>query len=474
MRKQAAAMNAPSLPSPTHRESGFTLAELAVSLILISEILVAALVVFDFNNRLTRAQTNISDMQQSLRVGMDELVHWARMTGRGGLTASQPASAVPADPDTWHFLPRGVAVEVGPCIRAGAGSVLQCGNAAAGTFLDPTDTVADPRTQLMPGTDMLTMRGVFSTPLYQINNNDATTFNLNDLAQPELATRGTLRIEALTPLGHSRQDLAPLATAIANRQPEAILLVSPLNDRTYAVVELDPTNSSIVGPANNPTSVTLAFLMPGDTGTAQGLHDLDYVRLAPDQAFPSPLNRVAFAGVLEEYRFYVRAVRGADGLMDTRLSRARMFPNTTTPYGGDPTNWAVDIVDDVVDLQVALGIDVASVDAAGLLRRDNLVLEAPKAASSADFAADEWLFNHWADDHEDIRWNAAGSRLSTMRITMVARTPGRDPQYLAAPIPRIEDSNYGELDAPADEAERIDRTFRRRMLTTLVNLRNVG
>jgi hypothetical protein len=454
------------------RQAGFTLAELAVSLILIVEILLAALVVFDFNNRLTRVQTSVADVQQSLRVGMDEVAHWARMTGRGGLLASQPASAPPADPDSWHFLPRGVALEVGPCVRTGG--ILRCGNALPNTLLDPADLVANPRTMIMPDTDMLILRGVFTTPIYQIEQDDPTAFTLDNIAQPNLATSGTLRIDGLSPLGFSPQDLEPLVEAITNQQPEAIVLVSPLNARTYAVVELDPTNSVITGPAANPTSVIIAFRMPGGSGTAQGFHDVDYMRLAPDQAFPATLNRVAFAGVLEEYRFYVRASPGADGQFASRLSRARMFPNTSTPYQGDATNWAVDIVDDVIDLQVALGIDVAAVDAAGLLRRDNIIREAAPNAPSNEYNADEWLFNHWADNNEDVRWNAAGSLLSAVRITMVARTAGRDTNYVSPRIPRVEDSEYAEQNVPASEAERIERMARRRVLTTLIDLRNLG
>lgn len=459
----------PSADAPT-RERGFTLIELLVSLVLVAEILVAALVMFDFHNRLTRVQTNIADLQQSMRVGLDDMVFWARMAGRGGLVGSQPATVAPADPTTWYFLPRGVALEVGPC----SGSPRVCGNAPAGTYLDPDDDSANPHSAVFPGTDVLILRGILSTPIYHIDTNVPSSFQLDNPA-PDQATAGTLTVLNTTPLGGNAQDLEPLAAAIAAGRPEPILLVSPLSDANYVVVELDPANSVIAGPANAPTSVTLAFVTPGTAGTPQGEYDDLYLRLSANQSFSPTLNRVAFAGLLEEYRYYVRAtdtsISVVGGEVVPRLARARVYPGTDIPHGGDASNWAVDIADNILDLQIALGID--SVDPLSGLRDERIDEAAPTAAAAA-FAADEWLMNHALDNQSALVWNAAGSRLAKLRITVLARSARPDLGYVAPPIDRIEDSEYGETAQPTSEAERIDRLFRRRVLSTEIDLRNVG
>ena len=51
------------------RQAGFTLIEMIVSLIVLVQIIGVALLLFQFNGRVTRTQTRLSEMQQSLRVG---------------------------------------------------------------------------------------------------------------------------------------------------------------------------------------------------------------------------------------------------------------------------------------------------------------------------------------------------------------------------------------------------------------------
>ena len=56
--------------TPRPRSSrGFTLVELLISLAVMTIVILAALMIFDFNSRLARVQTQVSDMQQALRAG---------------------------------------------------------------------------------------------------------------------------------------------------------------------------------------------------------------------------------------------------------------------------------------------------------------------------------------------------------------------------------------------------------------------
>ena len=69
----------------TNRECGFTLIELLVALVLVSLVLGGAFAMFNYTNKLTRAQLHQSDLQQSARVAQRQLLRTVRMAGRGGL-----------------------------------------------------------------------------------------------------------------------------------------------------------------------------------------------------------------------------------------------------------------------------------------------------------------------------------------------------------------------------------------------------
>ncbi len=407
--------------------AGFTLAELLVSLSLFVVVVVGILAIFDFNGKLARAQAEIATMQQSLRVSHHEVVRLIRMAGRGPVPLRDPGKQIP----------RGVAVEV-------------INNVAAGTQVGFTANVGP---QVQQGTDILIVRGVLSSPIYQINNADASTFTKTDPA-----VSGTVRIEDESPTGVS-QDLTPLIRTICDDSdlPEALVIISPLQDATYAVVELDPatTRSGVdcTAPASVET-VTVSFKMNGTHGAA-------YNGLSPNGAFPDNLTSAAFVGVLEEYRFYVRPVAAGTDLQP-KFSRARVFPGTDAPYANSNNNWQVDIADNVFDLQVAMGLD----------SDDNGTL------ADAGDAGDEWLFNHSNDNAGESKWNTIvgsapprGTPLYYLRLSLLARTGRRDLGYKAPILVAVEDHAYPANDPLNTDRERM---YRRRMLQTVVDMRNLS
>jgi prepilin-type N-terminal cleavage/methylation domain-containing protein len=408
---------------------GFTLIELAVTLAVTVILLLGVLAVFDFNGRLTRVQTHVADMQQSLRVGQDEMIRFLRMAGRGGLPVANPASSP---------LPNGVAVSVGDNTAANQNVVA-----------------ADDSTRILAGTDVLSVRGIFSTPLYQINYTDPATLTLTpDATNP---TGGTLTISNLSPRGVP-QDLTPLQTAIAGAGvPEALLLVSPLDDLVYAVVELVPAAST-----STANQVTLQFRITGSAlATA-------YRALSPGGVFPAALRSVAYAGILEQYTYYVREEHAiaTDPTSDLspKLSRARLYPGTRQPYLGDASNAKVDVADNIVDLQVALGFD--SLNGGSITAKTSSVI-----LESADGTADDWLFNAVADNAADAAWQTTPPPpLYYVRLSTIARTDRRDPQYLAPLLTRIEDHLYT---ASTGQNSMAERRYRRRLLQTVIELRNL-
>jgi len=430
-------------PRPPRRASGFTLVELLVTLAIFVVVVLAMLALFDVNSRLARIESRVTDMQQSLRVAQYDMVRSVRMAARGGMPAMLPAAGAYAG----KLLPAGLAVEVADNVPANT----KIGGSSAALVL--------------AGTDVVTVRGVFST-LYQSNPVPAGNFTLVDANNDGIPEKGTLILYNTSPTGVP-QDLTALADAVdatQNGQPEAILLVSPLDDATFAVVELDPS-STYAKTAGVVVQVTLAFNVSGTPRSPQ------YLALSPNGNYPPAMSTVAYAGLIEEYKYYVREVHAVAGdptsdLMP-RLSRARVYPGTNAAYKGDTNNLIVDVADNILDLQASLGIDTNG---------DGVIAEGTDAASrKQDPPVDEWLFNQAGDSTAAATWNGTPTtppRLYFLRITTIARTERRDPNYQGPPLGVIEDKDYSDA-AYAGYNARTERMYRHQSLQTLVDLRNL-
>ncbi len=409
----------------TRRQAGFTLAELLVAAGVTAILLLGVLALFDFNNRVARVQTHVADMQQSLRVAQYDMVRLVRMTGRGGLPAAEATGATP------RHLPTGIAVQM-------------LDDAPANTRI----LAGDDETLVLAGSDVLTVRGVFTSSIYQVNTVDPATFSLSPLP-PAVPTQGTVVINDTSPTGVS-QPLQSLQEAIAENKPEALLLVSALDDGIFAVVELNPSTSSVVGGV-----ATLSFNITGGTYTTA------FQALSRGGGFPTQLRSVAYVGLLEEYRFYIREKHAVDGDatsdLTPRLARARMIPGTAVAYRNDPSNATVDIADNIRDLQVALGID----------------LNGDRVITDAGTATDEWLGNHANDLANPALWEGVAPNrppnVYYIRVSTLGQTDRRDPDYQAPLLVALENRTY---DSTVNS--RVSRMYRRRALQTVIDLRNLA
>jgi hypothetical protein len=428
-------------------ERGFTIIEVTIALLITAEVILAGLALFDFHNKLARVQTQISDMQQSLRVAQYDMVRLTRMAGRGGVPAIlQPTSAAPI----WGA----VAVRNNVGI-AGVSDQLAIGFSGTPLAVDSSD--------------ILTVRGAFSTPIFQVNSTDARSLTLTTFSGsvhgPTTALTGTVVVCAYTATGVP-QNISALISLLSANQPDALLMVSPLDDSIVAVVELNPATSVVTGTqascstpswvatAPSPNGIVLGFTITGDTLSNQ-FHALYTTSVL---GLPSQMTTVASVAVLEEYRYYVRQDYVIPGNTASdpapHLSRARMYPGTETPYQGNATNLQNDIADNVLDLQVALGVDLLPIGAPdGVITEDN-----------PPDKADEWLGNAVGDTL------TPQSPLREVRISTLVKTANRDPTYQAPLIVNIEDHVYTAASFANTTA---GRSYRNRLLQTVIGMRNL-
>lgn len=423
---------------PTSRQSGFSLIELLIGMLIAIEILVAALTVFDVHNRMARVQMQITDMQQSLRVAQYDMVRTTRMAGRGGLPAT--------------FTVDNVTLSV-PWLRGLAAEVRD--NVAAGNDQDVALGTAEPKA--LAGTDILTVRGCISGLLFQM---DTKTFPA-DFSLTSLVVRKRLA-------SGREQDLAELLVPGFNG---LIVLQSSASRNQYTVAEV----SAAVGTVDQVT-LTITFVSP--TGN-------------PIVIAPPPLFVPGFACVLEEYRYYVRSTPGDDIVpIKPRLARARLIPGTELPYAADAANLTLDLADDIFDLQAALGFDTdydSAASGAGSFNDDpnttgpdDLLYE---GADDDARATDDWLGNSSSDDPTDAQYlvHAAirgDAKLWSVRISTLARTARPDSKYTApdfdpvAGVDFIENNDY-DTDPASLFKTPANRQFRHRLLQTVVDLRNL-
>ncbi|MFQ5348988.1 MAG: type II secretion system protein J [Thermoanaerobaculia bacterium] len=289
---------------------GYSLAEVVVSLTIFIAILVGVLFIFNLNYRLARNRSDTSERLAALRSARHDMVRLARMAGRGGL-------------------PRELAIIIDD-------------NVAPGTRVGGPDSPA-----VVAGTDLLTVRGVFATPLFRVGPADGS-LQLGTSGEP---ATGVVEIRDPSPQTGVAQSLAELAAMLeAGRPaPSALLLVSQLDEAIFAVVESAVEDAQIEREGDRVTGISLEFDTAGAPPALAGSGPVAALRGA------------AFVGILEEYRFYVRAAFSAPGddtsNPRTQLSVARFVPGTDRPWGGTDGSLAVDMADDVSDLQVTLAVD---------------------------------------------------------------------------------------------------------------------
>jgi type II secretory pathway pseudopilin PulG len=414
------------------REQGFTVIELLITLTITVAIMTVVLTAVDLNANISRVQSDVSDLQQSTRVAQRDMQRLVRMVGRGGLPRRIDGVV---DENEGDF--RAIRVKQ-------QAADLQIG----------TEEVVD-------GTDILTIRGALTSPVFRVDSADPTTFQI-------AGNTATLQIDSITtsafdqPLGalHALYDEGADTTT-----PEAILLVGSQGDTVFAVVEMTDIQFSTVplDIQNQSQQVERATLTLSINANAGG-HAEDYLRIGDpiNGQFPTNLTTVSFASVLEEYQIFIRedfTIPGDDSSRPSpKLARARMVPGTDPPVLHP--DGVIDIADNVFDLQVALGIDL---DGNGRVDVED------GAGTPLDPIADEWRWNALAED-SSLAWNS--SSLQHVRLTIVGEAQTGDRTYISPALTAIENHVYDEPTEPSG-GEVESRRYRRRTLQSTIDLRNL-
>lgn len=460
------------LPERRRSEAGFTLAELAVTLLVMTQLVIAAALVFDFQNRVAKVQTETSEMQQTTRVTQMELARFIRQAGRGGLAQNTPA------------LP-----------QVNLGAALTVRNNVANDTERKVAANADDSPLAVLGTDILTVRGAFRSPIFLTEDNESgSTFFLmrNDVGvvttDSALAETGEIHICERSRKGW-RQDLEVLRTAITDEVPEALLLQSTLKPDIYAVVALDPSasadSSGVCSGLGLGDGVRLNFDVTG------GNADF-YRQLSPVSGVTGMLaniTNIAFVAVLEEHAFFIREDHEIEAdtssALVPRFTRLRLLPNTGQLHG-DLGAAQVDLGDNILDLQVALALDTVN---GGAIETGSAAAATPQIAESADGQNDDWLFNAVADDETEAMWERPlrpatvsaspwrKSRLYYVRLSMVSRAAQPQPlnEYLAPILGLLEDRVYDSDDSTGTDPDaEIQRRYQRRVVRATVDLRNLS
>ncbi len=492
------------------RQAGFSLVELLVSMVIMVEVLIGLLIIFDSSSRLARAQTHLAELQQSLRVGQAEIVRFTRMAGLGGLPitmlnlpSGQPDASAPIY-DTFGTFPKtGYAV-----------SLLN--NVDEATIVGVVDSMAANQGTdiVLPGSDVLILRGVLSTPMYYLDPPlDVSAWITADVFSGKVILPERSRVSGRTYWDYP-QEISELSdrlkAAKTAAQPLAIMMRDTLNPNAYVIaafdhnttttneldlaacpnidvhsataaedipqcisfnVTLDPDQDPSLGPGAGYADMTTGtILRPGAGGTTL---TVDAGPPAVEIEMPSNIGSI---GLVEEYRLFVRAEWEVPGDNTTRLtpvlSRARFLPGTNTVLD------RVDIADNVLDLQIAVGADA---DARGTVGHGEIQDDGDDT--------DEILFNAVDDTTSTLTtnysspqgtaslqtWYDTALEFHYLRINTLVQARFPDLNHRAPEIQPIEDYDRGAdfTVAGATYSFSDEIRYRRRWLQTVVELRNL-
>lgn len=414
------------------RSRGFTLIEMLVALAIMALVIGGFLSLLDTSAKLSKAQSATSDVQENLRYVMAHLIRWTRMAGAGGLPVMVgPGNAIWVPPNGPG---RPVAIEV--------------------TNNVGTLTIGGRR--VLPNSDVLTLRGVFTGEIYDILAGLGGAYSYVDpdgsITIPPVGVTGETQNTNNLDMRIDESKSPPLWVPVVIT---AIGIDSLVLDggHTRAFARYGVAILKTKDPANR----TYGFSTSADVEAQQ-----EYLTMNPVGGFPVALDSlggVTRVGVITDRSFFI--ANDDDGV--PTLYEHDSVADVTQPIAAD-----------IVDLQVAMACDT---DVNGEL------------AEVAGGSGDEWLFNGSGEDINDTVGGAPGAArvlgyVSGVRLSLVSRIPVFDGQFVqpaTAPPTGLTSYRPGEFyfedgrDLLADAYKNLPAVnFRHRSLTERVKLRSLG
>ncbi len=367
----------------------FTLMELLVVMAVLSLLLTGISMIFVETSRVARVQTEQATMQQSQRAVHQEISKYLRMSGIGGLpiTWTRAKAGFVPDYETEGSFPNGFAIAITNNSEKDARMPEDDQDDG-----DGGEEEDDERDWVLPGSDVLTVRGVFTTPVYYLLEPVELESHIDTNEIPSLVLQVPSRV------GRSNFEipLDPLIDRITEVMADdddektiPFILRDLTNPDAYFIMALDRDDDktkltpydclAASTPASWPAEeesidgttwcidVGLTFLKSGkytkewgNLSMGTNLEDnTGSLRLEmPTDSTKNFLEiprQIGSIGILEEFRFYVKADWEIPGETASRLSpilaRAEFLPGTSELQS------TVDIARDVIDFQVAVGIE---------------------------------------------------------------------------------------------------------------------
>lgn len=488
----------------------FSLMETLISFAMLVILLLAVLVIFERSARIGRDQADVAAIQQSSRIAHSELIRHIRMAGAGGL------------PLTWKYLPKPATPSGDATIKWDSPGAFPTGFAVSlrtgvttEQFELPSDTAGGNHI-VVPGSDVLTLRGAFTLPVYYYHpavqsgtwgTAPATKIDERKLEIPnrmgsDFRTSIKPLVDHLNKARDNNQEVLFLVRDLMNPDAYGVLKWASGSGDNRLSVEDCAMNSQISGTQDGFQVGCIQVAVEFDPAQRYAMLGLGS-SLAPNAGSPtfamasSPTGSVTFPhqfgsiSVLQEYRYYVRAEFEIPGDNTSRMSpiltRTEFFPSLQETPEREDFIETIDVVDNVIDLQVAAGIDQ---DWSITAPEHGIVTEFIVEGATDQRDQDEILFNHTNDMGEPplgltrfdgmgftnyVRWFHPKLDVYFLRITTISQSQRPEREYVGAGLGQIEDCDrsVGFTVDGQNVNYNDDRKYRRRILQSVAELRNL-
>ncbi len=463
---------------PARAARGFTLVEMIVVVFLLALAMLGLLSVFDASARINKNEQDVADAQGAVRYGVFQMTRAIRMAGSGGLYVTQAVLN--------HADPQLSGITVVNSVDANSYDNVEDGTKVTSLNGD---------INVRPGTDMIEVRGVINSPLLG--------FDLASGCQPCDPAAGcascigpvALNAPAVTNLNHVNDDakdnpnqrpqFSQIDAYTAGAGANPMLVLVSFNDDIhggcsqqvgslfYPTYPQAPYN---VGSISSPTSLVSSQSFGTVNFSDPIALELNTEMPADPASAALARNNVRHAGILDDLVYFIDNTDPLHPALAQGTRRGNAFDVVT-------------LADDVEDMQIAYGVDMDGDSAVNRLSAFPPTPADPELNVSNQAGGDEWVPNAPGADNpitHDARPYAASDfieqanrcpRLHAVMILLVAKSHDPDPTYKAPSALGLVTMNSPVTIAPPfpDTAQYPGlpvKTFRRRVQTLKINLRN--